>query len=289
MGERQRVMIAMALATNPSAGSCGRADRESRHQGPGKCWASAGNQTSVGDRPSRNPRPTGRRFADRSTNFAMGTYRSTGRARPGSLESAWAARMSTPRRMSWSDLLYLYRARLRAKSVVVQDVFAIPGSRSGVALLFASQVAKHEPHPFGPGAYRSARRQRPVSVGRRRPCGRQRTLLGDERRLPGVKVALPILEQQAKLTGPNGQPAVGRPDRHRSAVRAFRRVHTAEVQPQDSLRHKGGRAARPDRDRRWPGAPGKSSCRSARKVTPALVGATLGKRKSGAWSTARWR
>ena len=43
--------------------------------------------------------------------------------------------------MSLSDLVYLYRARLRTRSVIVQDLFAIVGIAVGVALLFASQVA----------------------------------------------------------------------------------------------------------------------------------------------------
>lgn len=43
--------------------------------------------------------------------------------------------------VSFSDILFLYRARLRARSVLVQESFAILGIAVGVALLFASQVA----------------------------------------------------------------------------------------------------------------------------------------------------
>ncbi len=44
-------------------------------------------------------------------------------------------------RMSLSDILFLYRARLRARAVLVQEAFAVVGISIGVALLFASQVA----------------------------------------------------------------------------------------------------------------------------------------------------
>ncbi len=38
-------------------------------------------------------------------------------------------------------ILYIYRARLRARLVLVQELLAILGIAVGVALLFASQVA----------------------------------------------------------------------------------------------------------------------------------------------------
>jgi putative ABC transport system permease protein len=109
------------------------------------------------------------------------------------------------RRMGVSDLLYLYRARLRAKSVVVQDLFAILGIAVGVALLFASQVSSTS-------LTRSVQKLSGQLVGNaqyqldaRGPAGVSERLLGETKRLPGVKVALPILEQQANLTGENGR------------------------------------------------------------------------------------
>ncbi len=109
------------------------------------------------------------------------------------------------RRMSVSDLLYLYRARLRAKSVVVQDLFAILGIAVGVALLFASQVSSTS-------LTRSVQKLSSQLVGNaqyqldaRGPAGVSERLLGQTKRLPGVKSALPILEQQANLTGENGR------------------------------------------------------------------------------------
>jgi putative ABC transport system permease protein len=43
--------------------------------------------------------------------------------------------------MATWEILYIYRARLRARLVLVQELLAILGIGVGVALLFASQVA----------------------------------------------------------------------------------------------------------------------------------------------------
>jgi putative ABC transport system permease protein len=109
------------------------------------------------------------------------------------------------RRMSLSDLVYLYRARLRTRNVVVQDLFAIAGIAVGVALLFASQVASTS-------LTRSVQQLSSQLVGStqyqldaRGPTGVNESLLGEASRVPGVKVALPVLEQQANVIGPNGR------------------------------------------------------------------------------------
>jgi putative ABC transport system permease protein len=49
--------------------------------------------------------------------------------------------MARKRRMSLSDVRYLYHARMRRKAVLAQELFAVLGIAVGVALLFASQVA----------------------------------------------------------------------------------------------------------------------------------------------------
>ncbi len=107
--------------------------------------------------------------------------------------------------MSFSDLLYLYRAQLRTSNVVVQDLFAIAGIAVGVALLFASQVASTS-------LTRSVQQLSSEIVGStqyqldaRGPAGVSETLLSEARRVPGVKVALPVLEQQANVIGSNGR------------------------------------------------------------------------------------
>jgi putative ABC transport system permease protein len=112
------------------------------------------------------------------------------------------------RRMSLSDLAYLYRARLRTKSVIVQDLFAIAGIAVGVALLFASQVAStsltQSVQQLSSQIVGSAQYQ----LDAKGPAGVSESLLTETSRLPGVKVALPVLEQQANVIGPSGQQSV---------------------------------------------------------------------------------
>jgi putative ABC transport system permease protein len=111
-------------------------------------------------------------------------------------------------RMSLSDILFLYRARLRARAVLVQEGFAILGIAVGVALLFSSQVASTS-------LARSVAQLDEQIVGvqqfqlqARGPDGFDQELLGAVRRVPGVRSAFPVLEQQANVIGPHGQRSV---------------------------------------------------------------------------------
>ncbi|HSZ70481.1 MAG TPA: FtsX-like permease family protein [Solirubrobacteraceae bacterium] len=110
--------------------------------------------------------------------------------------------------MSLSDILFLYRARLRARTVLVQECFAILGIAVGVALLFASQVASTS-------LTRSVAELSQQIVGNTRfqldargPRGFDERLLGEVRTVPGVRIALPVLEQQASVIGPSGARSV---------------------------------------------------------------------------------
>jgi putative ABC transport system permease protein len=110
--------------------------------------------------------------------------------------------------VSFSDILFLYRARLRARTVLVQECFAILGIAVGVALLFASQVASTS-------LARSVAELSSQIVGdtqfqldARGPAGFGEGLLGEVRRVPGVRIALPVLEQQATVIGPSGERSV---------------------------------------------------------------------------------
>jgi putative ABC transport system permease protein len=110
--------------------------------------------------------------------------------------------------MSLSDILFLYRARLRARTVLVQEGFAILGIAIGVALLFSSQVA-------GTSLTRSVTQLDKQIVGdtqfqldARGPEGFDERLIERIRRIPGVQTALPVLEAQANVIGPHGQRSV---------------------------------------------------------------------------------
>jgi putative ABC transport system permease protein len=107
-------------------------------------------------------------------------------------------------RMSLVDVLWLYRARLRARAVLVQECFAIIGIAVGVALLFASQVAStsltHSVSELNGQIVGDTQFQ----LDARGPDGFSEGLLTAVRRMPGVQTALPVLEQQASVIGPKG-------------------------------------------------------------------------------------
>jgi putative ABC transport system permease protein len=107
-------------------------------------------------------------------------------------------------RMSLVDILWLYRARLRARAVLVQECFAIIGIAVGVALLFASQVAStsltHSVSELNGQIVGDTQFQ----LDARGPDGFSEGLLTAVRQMPGVQTALPVLEQQASVIGPKG-------------------------------------------------------------------------------------
>jgi putative ABC transport system permease protein len=111
-------------------------------------------------------------------------------------------------RMGFLEIVYLYRARMRARNALMQEAFAILGIAVGVALLFASQVASTS-------LTRSVTQLTQQIVGdtqfqlvARGPRGFDERLLTDVRRMAGVRFALPVLEQQANVIGPDGQRSV---------------------------------------------------------------------------------
>lgn len=185
------------------------------------------------------------------------------------------------RRMSVSDLLYLYRARLRAKSVVVQDVFAILGIAVGVALLFASQVSStsltHSVQKLSGQLVGDAQYQ----LDARGPAGVSERLLGETRRLPGVKVALPILEQQANLTGENGRQQsvdlIGTDPR----LAHFGGSKLRRFSPRQLAAQQAVALPTPIGDRLDSLTLGTVQLQVGARVTPVLVGATLGEAEIG--------
>jgi putative ABC transport system permease protein len=109
--------------------------------------------------------------------------------------------------MRLSSLLRLYRVRLRAR--VVQELFAILGIAIGVALLFASQVASTSLDSsveqltsgiVGPNVR--------FQLAARGPDGFDEALLQRVQSIPGVRVAVPVLEEDASVIGPEGRRSV---------------------------------------------------------------------------------
>jgi putative ABC transport system permease protein len=106
------------------------------------------------------------------------------------------------------EILYIYRARLRARLVLVQELLAILGIAVGVALLFASQVASTSLdgsiRQLSDGIVGHAG----VQLLARAPHGFDQRLLGRVLGLPGVGGAEPVLEARATVVGPLGRRTV---------------------------------------------------------------------------------
>ncbi len=108
--------------------------------------------------------------------------------------------------MRLSTIFYLYRVRLRAR--LVQELLAVAGIAVGVALLFASQVANTSlagsvAHLTN-GLIGDSRLQ---LIGRD-PNGFDENLLAEVQRLPGVRLAAPVLERGVNVIGESGAKSV---------------------------------------------------------------------------------
>jgi putative ABC transport system permease protein len=110
--------------------------------------------------------------------------------------------------MSLGEILFVYRARMRERSVLVQEAIAVAGIAVGVALLFASQVASTSLD----GSVRALDSQivgsTQLQLDSRSSEGMDAGVAGTVERLPGVEAALPLLEQQATITGPRGSASI---------------------------------------------------------------------------------
>jgi hypothetical protein len=110
--------------------------------------------------------------------------------------------------MSLYDVAYLYGVRLRARGVLVQELFAVLGIAVGVGLLFASQVATAS---FGGSVAQLTSGiigQSRYQLQARSADGFDERVLAEARALPGVRAAVPVLEAQIGLVGPAGRRAV---------------------------------------------------------------------------------
>jgi putative ABC transport system permease protein len=108
--------------------------------------------------------------------------------------------------MKLSNILYLYRVRVRTR--LVQELFAVLGIAVGVALLFASQVANTSLNgsvdQLTAGLVGNSR----FELVTRAAQGFDEKLLGEVQRLPGVQTAAPVVEAQARLSGPGGRESI---------------------------------------------------------------------------------
>ena len=103
-------------------------------------------------------------------------------------------------------MLHLYRIRVRAR--LIQECFAVVGIAAGVALLFASQVASQSLQNSVAQLSHGIVGNASLQVLARDPHGMPESLVGDVRRIAGVRAAAPLLEASADATGPKGTRSV---------------------------------------------------------------------------------
>jgi putative ABC transport system permease protein len=105
------------------------------------------------------------------------------------------------------DIAHLYRVRLKARVVFVQELFTIMGIAVGVALLFASQVASASLNGSVRQLANGIVGESQYQLKARGPEGFNEGMLGEVLRLPGVRSAVPVLEHEASVIGPTGRQA----------------------------------------------------------------------------------
>ena len=110
--------------------------------------------------------------------------------------------------MTLTSILRIYRARLRVRLVLVQELLAVTGLAVGVALLFASQVASTSLNHSVSQLSSDLVGNMQLQLQARSPRGFDRRLLGTVQRIAGVAEALPVLEAQADVIGPRGRQSV---------------------------------------------------------------------------------
>ena len=112
------------------------------------------------------------------------------------------------RTMPAGEVLFIFRARLKSRVVLIQEGLAVLGIAIGVALLFASQVASQSLD----GSVRQLTHQlvggTQYQLDARGPTGFPETLAHTAQAIPGVSAALPLLDQQATIIGPKGRTSV---------------------------------------------------------------------------------
>jgi putative ABC transport system permease protein len=110
--------------------------------------------------------------------------------------------------MRLSSIVHLYRVRLKERLVLGQELLAVLGLSVGVALLFASQVASASLNGSVKQLTSEIAGQMQFQLESRDQRGFDQQLLGEVRRLPGVRAVTPVLEESANAVGPTGQQAV---------------------------------------------------------------------------------
>ncbi len=195
MGERQRVMIARALSTEPRLLARRRADGQPRYPARARSAGAAARAVprARGRDRARQPRPAGGRVRRPGVCVARRQARL--------LRAGPAHAPVKPR-----NVLHLYRVRLRAR--LLQECFAVVGIAAGVALLFASQVATSSLSSSVAQLSRGIVGNATLQLLARDPHGFDAGLLARVRAIEGVRAAAPLLEASTQASGPHGSESV---------------------------------------------------------------------------------
>jgi putative ABC transport system permease protein len=106
------------------------------------------------------------------------------------------------------DIAHLYWVRLKARAVLVQEAFSVLGIAVGVALLFASQVASASLNGSVQQLTNGIIGQSKYQLTARDTQGFSEGLVAAVKILPGVRAAIPVLEEHASVIGPKGERSV---------------------------------------------------------------------------------
>jgi putative ABC transport system permease protein len=110
--------------------------------------------------------------------------------------------------MRLSSIAHLYRVRLKARDILVQEILAVLGLAVGVALLFASQISSASLNNSVGELTRELVGQMQLQLDARGPGGFDQRILTAVERVPGVREASPVFEAPANAVGPGGQRGV---------------------------------------------------------------------------------
>lgn len=110
--------------------------------------------------------------------------------------------------MRLGNIAHLYLVRLKARVVLVQELFAVLGIAVGVALLFASQVASTSLDASVAQLTAGVVGRTTYQLKARGPEGLSQTLVRRVEGMPGVSAAVPVLERQGSLAGPGGKRSI---------------------------------------------------------------------------------
>jgi len=108
--------------------------------------------------------------------------------------------------MRFSNVMHLYRVRLRARAL--QEIFAIVGIAAGVGLLFASQIASSSLSSSVGKLNSGIVGKATLQVTARDPYGFEEQVLTQVRHLQGVRLAAGLVEATANAVGPKGSESV---------------------------------------------------------------------------------